>query len=70
MEKRKIVGKEEDRYLAGLPEVCGELESVVQSTMKSRKKLNWGVLTFVAIFSFNGIASTEVNSQLTGLVFG
>ena len=33
----EICGKREDRYLAGLPEVCGELESVVQSTVKSRK---------------------------------
>ena len=35
--KKKICGKREDRYLAGLPEVCGELESVVQSTVNSRK---------------------------------
>ena len=34
-QKRKIVGKEEeDCYLAGLPVVFGELESVVQSTVK------------------------------------
>ena len=69
--KKKICGKREDRYLAGLPEVCRELKSVVQSMVKSQK-INRGVLTCGRnacgnIFLFCGISFCDAVSTSTQL---